>query len=803
MFASRARLWALFVLLLACLLPAAAQAASSRPVIQKEVAEAIAETDSARVIISLRDPVSTQADDASRTTAVAQAQATVLAQLPPGSFTLSRRYTFVPALAGVIRADALKSLSANPLVAAVYQDEHGAAHLDHSVHALGADVVHTTYGLTGAGVTAAVLDTGINTTHPDLSDDIVAQHCFTSQDCNPGGANEGTRAEDDNGHGSNVSSIITSRGQVAPVGFAPDTKIVAVKVLAADSSGWVSDWIAGLDWVRAHQADYNIRLVNMSLGTDQLYGGTCDSAQPDVANVVAQLTALGVSIFASSGNQGSASQIASPACNTGVIAVGAVYNGNRGRLPSWGTWQTYFGGSWPSCFDGTTDYNVVTCFTNSSTRLDILAPGAPVKGAGLGSGTITFYGTSQASPTAAGTAALMLQAQPNLRPSTVLSILKVTGQMVTDPKNGRQFPSINSLAAVIKAMTLFPPTATPTLPPPPTSTATATATRTATPTPTATATATSTATPMPTITPTPTSAAPKPVAGVVQLEGRASHEGTQVNIGDESVYTQPDGSFSFMLPPGSYTISADHSLYLDGQTTIAVDGSPAVTVPPVTLLAGDANGDNKIDLMDLVLVAAAYDRSVPPADVRADLNEDKYIDLLDLVLLGMNYGKAGAQPWVTTGGSQSAPKSDSADAAPLNNAESGKKPPALRRVSAPLALKAPSEAKAGQVFDVPVIFNGRDAVLGADVTLKFDAAQLELLDAQEPTSNALLNPAQRFTAVKTLDPAGSVRYAAALLGKPTGAPGSLLLTLRFRARVDGPVRIALDRATIVGPQGKF
>lgn len=293
------------------------------------------------------------------------------------------------------------------------------------------------------------------------------------------------------------------------------------------------------------------------------------------------------------------------------------------------------------------------------------------------------------------------------------------------------------------------------------------------------------------------------MTGLVQLQGRSSYAGTQISIGSQTLSTQADGTFSLMLEPGLYPITASHSLYLNSETTIAVDGSPSTTIPSVTLLAGDVTGDGIIDLTDLVIVATGYGQSVPPGDVRADINGDETTDLLDLVLLGLNYGKTGAQPWDTPGADLSAAKTDSTAAVEVERADSNRKrPPALEPQEA-LAFRLPAQVKAGQVFDAPVVFSGGETVLGADVTVRFDAAQLELVDAQEPADNALLNPAQRFTAVKTLDPAGSMRYAAALLGRPTSKPGDLLLTLRFRARQDGVPRITLDHTTLVGPQGRF
>src|SRR4029077_15993159 len=128
-------------------------------------------------------------------------------------------------------------------------DGRGSGHLKVAVPAIGADKVKSVYGLTGKGVTVAVLDTGVDTTHPDLMDSIVAQRCFTQYDCPPSRSTEGTSAEDDNGHGRNVTEILTQNGAVASPGFAPDTAIVAVKVNDSNDSGQESDWVSGFDWV--------------------------------------------------------------------------------------------------------------------------------------------------------------------------------------------------------------------------------------------------------------------------------------------------------------------------------------------------------------------------------------------------------------------------------------------------------------------------------------------------------------------------------------------------------------------------
>lgn len=421
---------------------------------QAKVVEALQTEAAVPVIVALVDPVSVETGLAVRADSVAQVQLSVLSSLSADDFTLYQRYSHVPAFVGLANAAAIASLQANPQVAYIQSNERMVGHLAESVPAMGADVVQNTYGLTGAGVRVAVLDTGINTTHDDLSGDIVAQHCFLEGStfgdgigsCAPGNTPEGTNAEDENGHGSNVSGIITSDGVVSSVGFAPDSEIVAIRVLDASSSGWLSDWVSGMNWIIANQNTLQVDIINMSLGTFALFPGNCDSIFPTVLNAVSQLRAKNITIFASSGNQGSATELASPACNGGVVAVGATYDGNVGRQPASGDYSA-FGGSWPACFSATTSLQTVTCFTNSNNQLDILAPGAPITSDYMfPNGLSTFTGTSQASPTAAGIAALLLQYDPTLTPNAIEAALKASGTPLVDPKNGLSFPLINALA---------------------------------------------------------------------------------------------------------------------------------------------------------------------------------------------------------------------------------------------------------------------------------------------------------------------------------------------------------------------
>jgi len=106
----------------------------------------------------------------------------------------------------------------------------------------------------------------------------------------------------------------------------------------------------------------------------------------------------------------------------------------------------------------TTTLQTITCFTNSNSQLDLLAPGAPILSTYKDGSVATYWGTSQASPTAAGIAALLLEKQPSLTPTELETLLKASGPKVTDARNGLQFTAINALTALL-AITPIVPTA--------------------------------------------------------------------------------------------------------------------------------------------------------------------------------------------------------------------------------------------------------------------------------------------------------------------------------------------------------
>jgi subtilisin family serine protease len=131
---------------------------------------------------------------------------------------------------------------------------------------------------------------------------------------------------------------------------------------------------------------------------------------------------------------GSASSIGVPACISSAVAVGAVYDADGGTVS--------FG-----CVEATSRRDEVACFSNSSSKVELLAPGAPITSAGIGGSASTFLGTSQASPHAAAAAALLLSANPGLSPDAILNALRATGRPITDAKNGIAIPRIDVKAA--------------------------------------------------------------------------------------------------------------------------------------------------------------------------------------------------------------------------------------------------------------------------------------------------------------------------------------------------------------------
>ena len=179
-------------------------------------------------------------------------------------------------------------------------------------------------GVTGAGVTVAVVDSGI-AAHPALSGKVIANVSKVSGD---------PSTADTHGHGTHIAGIIAGNSGASRYvtslyrgGIAPDVKLVNVRVLGADGTGWTSDVIAGIEWAIENRDKYDIRIINLSLGHPVTEPSTTDP----LCIAVMKATAAGIVVVASAGNSGKAADgspilggITSPGNSPYAVTVGAM-----------------------------------------------------------------------------------------------------------------------------------------------------------------------------------------------------------------------------------------------------------------------------------------------------------------------------------------------------------------------------------------------------------------------------------------------------------------------------------------------
>ncbi|MCR3750306.1 Serine protease, subtilisin family [Lentzea californiensis] len=259
--------------------------------------------------------------------------------------------------------------------AKVWLDGKITASLDRSAAQIGAPQAWQ-QGFTGSGATVAVLDTGIDTTHPDLQGAVVEEKNFTPA----------ATTDDKFGHGTHVASTITGDGRYK--GIAPDARLFNGKVLDDNGGGSESGVIEGMEWA-ASKAD----VVNMSLGTNAPSDGT-----DLVSQAVNRLTAEHGALFVvSAGNSGG--PVASPAAADAALTVGAVDRTDK---------LADFSSRGPRVGDGAIKPDI------TAPGVDIVAAKAKngVIGTPVGEGHVSLSGTSMAAPHVAGAAAILAAKNP-------------------------------------------------------------------------------------------------------------------------------------------------------------------------------------------------------------------------------------------------------------------------------------------------------------------------------------------------------------------------------------------------------
>lgn len=259
-----------------------------------------------------------------------------------------------------------------------------------------ADRVWNELNINGGGVKVAILDTGVQASHAELSNSVILTADFTGE----GGADI-----DFNGHGTHVSGIGTADGVFnisgtnnLATGVAPGADIIVGKV--CKSTGCPEDAIMkGIEWAVLQNAD----VMNLSLGGGLSFAENCDG--DPLADKVNWAVANGVVATISSGNDYSKKGVSFPACASGAIAVGAVDKSDK-----------------------------VARFSNSGPALDIVAPGVSILSTysctAVGDCDSTWYaylsGTSMSSPHVAGVVALILQKTPTFTVDQVKEALYFT-----------------------------------------------------------------------------------------------------------------------------------------------------------------------------------------------------------------------------------------------------------------------------------------------------------------------------------------------------------------------------------------
>ncbi|HEX4815487.1 MAG TPA: S8 family serine peptidase [Nonomuraea sp.] len=396
-------------------------------------------------------------------------------------------------LVATVDKKTLDALRTDDRVEAVYEDRLSKPILAESTRLIGSDQANQA-GWTGKGSTVAIVDTGIDRNHPFFAGRIVGEACFSSTDPNPdylaeslcpngrpsqtgAGAADAETAKcvvDGSSkcyHGTHVAGIAAGRkvGGAPAGGVAPGAAVLPVQVFTRFNGpvcaelgttapcflSFISDQKRALGHLKDVAAARKVVAVNMSLGGGPRQTKHCDG-DPDYGTLGEEIGALlrsGVTTVVAAGNEGHADGVASPACLSGALAVGA-----------------------------TDDNDAPASFGNRGALLDLFAPGVQIKSAVPGANAYGILsGTSMAAPHVAGALALLRQADPGASPADLLAKLQSAGKPVTYDSAGAQ---VTTRRLDVKDALPPRPTPSPTVTPTPSPTSAPTSTPTGAPSPT-------------------------------------------------------------------------------------------------------------------------------------------------------------------------------------------------------------------------------------------------------------------------------------------------------------------------------
>jgi len=279
-------------------------------------------------------------------------------------------------------------------------------------------------GLTGAGIGVAVLDSGIDASHPDLRNKLVYSYNYLNHTKEMG---------DDCGHGTHVSGIIGGTGKASGgryQGLMPHCHFVSLKVLDEQGNGNSYFVIQALHWLLEHGKQYDVRIINISVG-----GAVRESEmESELLKAVEEVWDAGFIVCAAAGNQGPAPQsITIPGTSPKIITVGS----SDEQYGIWGRGgkKVYYSGRGPTL--------------NCICKPDVVAPGAELISCNTGwkkggnAAYITKSGTSMATPVVSGCIGLLLSQEPALSNKEVKLRLCNSCLNLGFPKNQQGWGMVN------------------------------------------------------------------------------------------------------------------------------------------------------------------------------------------------------------------------------------------------------------------------------------------------------------------------------------------------------------------------
>ena len=329
-------------------------------------------------------------------------------------FEVQFRYWLIDSIAGKVNINLIPTIIELPGVVFVELDGRLEIQMNDVNEVHDVTQVWEETGYTGAGSVVAIIDTGIDSDHVGLDD--IDDSNYTNDTkviafydaVNYPELTNGTeiKAYDDQGHGTHCAGITAGTG--APdfqyKGVAPKAQLVGVKVLDSGGSGSFATVMAGMEWTVEKRHVFNIRAASMSLGGPGAIEWT-SSEEESVNRMGNEMMREGVALFIAAGNSFFSAQIGTPGSAEDVITVGALDKNTAIAVYS----------SQGPTEEGRVKPNIA--FVGSS----VMAPDF-----NTGDGYTSKSGTSMATPGAAGLAALMYQANPDLSPFDIRNIMQET-----------------------------------------------------------------------------------------------------------------------------------------------------------------------------------------------------------------------------------------------------------------------------------------------------------------------------------------------------------------------------------------